>query len=245
MNRRTSLITAAAVGATLLAGTGAIAANIGVLSSADDDSIGDLSAETVIQPPPATVEPQVVDIYIEDPPTIEPLTEPVTTSTTVLDADADADGDAQEFVVETAGTVTVEQLGSRLFVSDVQVDDGWSWSAEQSSSSDVTVTFVSGETTYVFIATIGADGQIDARVDQPVVEVVHVAAPAPAQAPAPAPAPAVNAVQEHEDDDGYEDDDVHEREDEEDEKDEEDDEDEEDEPDEDDDEEHEGGDDDD
>lgn len=146
MDRRTTLITAAAVGAALLVGSGAVAANIGVLNSAQDDSIGSLTAATAVEQPPSSI----VDV---------------------------SDGAPQEFTIETAGSVTVEQTATGLFVSDVQANDGWNWTTEQTGANDLSVTFVSGDTTYEFVASLGADGLVAARVDQPILDVVQSPAP--------------------------------------------------------------------
>ena len=200
VNRRTSFITAAAVGGALLVGTGAIAANIGVLRAADDDSIGNLSAETPVVTPGPSVDARVVDVYVEDP----LVAEPAASSSVAAEAPVAL---AQEFTVESAGAVTVEHSPTGLFVSDVQVSDGWEWSAEQLGSSDVTVTFVSEDTTYEFTATVGADGQIEARVDQPIIDVVHVPAPAPAPDPSAGSSSSGRGDDDHDDDHDDEDDD--------------------------------------
>ena len=47
----------------------------------------------------------------------------------------------------------------------------------------VRVTFASTDTIYEFVATVGEDGEIDARVDQPIVNVVEV--PGPGRHPRP------------------------------------------------------------
>ncbi len=196
MDRRTSIITAAAVFGTLAAGTGAIAANIGVLRSADDDSIGNLSAEAAVEAPTSSVAPEVVDVYIEEPPVVESTLPP----TTVEEV---AEPTVQEFAVESAGSVGIEQRPTGLFVTDVQANQGWSWTTARSSSNDFVVTFTSGDTTYEFVAGVGPDGSLEARVDQPIVQVVQIPAPA---APAPA-APTTGSSGGSTTSGGYEDDD--------------------------------------
>jgi hypothetical protein len=192
MDRRTSLITAATVGGALLVGSGAIAANIGVLNSANDDSIGNLSSEAVLEVPPSTIEAQVIDIYVEDPPL--PTTAAPTTAPTMA-ADT-SDVVVQAFAVEEAGTVTVEQTPTGLFVSEVQANEGWAWTAELSTPNALDVVFVSGDTTYEFHAEVGLDGLVTARVDQPIINVVRE----------PAPSNGANNSGGYQDDDGEHDD---------------------------------------
>lgn len=218
MNRRTTLVTAATVGATLLAGSAAIAANIGVLSAAGADSIGNLSAEATVAAPTTITEPQVVDIYLEDPvPTPAETTE--STETTV----ATPETTSQDFAVEGAGTITLDQDEGGLRVTDVDANDGWLWKTEQSSATELVVTFASRDTIYEFYASVDDNGVVDARVDQPIVNVVQVPGPAPAPSggatspaasPAPSAQPATPAqpptTQSHDDDghdEAYEDDD--------------------------------------
>ncbi len=206
MDRRTSLITAAAVGGALLIGSGAVAANIGVLNSAQDDSIGNLTAATAIEVPSSTIDAQLASVNPQDQPAN------ATASTTIVDA---SDGAPQQFTVETAGSVTVEQTLTGLFVSDVQANDGWNWTTERTGANDLSVTFVSGDMTFEFVASIGADGLMTARVDQPIVNIV--------QEPATSNGPNDSYENDdddhddddHDDDDHYDDDD-HDRDDHED-----------------------------
>jgi hypothetical protein len=180
MRNRISLVTALAIGATIVAGSAAIAANVGVLTSADDDSIGNLSAETpVVTPPAEPTDVQVVDVYLEDPVVTTDVASssstPETTPTTAPEAIT------QEFTVESAGTLAIEQRDSGLFVARVDASDGWLWKTEQTSASEVRVTFASVDTIYEFVAVVGDDGEIDADVEQPIVNVVQV----PGRTPAP------------------------------------------------------------
>jgi hypothetical protein len=255
MNRRTSLTTAAAVTGTILAGSAAVAANIGVLSAAEGNSIGNLSAEATVASPTTIAEAQVVDIYLED-----PLLAPTdsSTSTTITVADT-PEATSQEFAVESAGIVTVEQDATGVRVSGVDANAGWLWKTEQSSPTELLVIFASSNTIYEFHASVDENGVVDARVDEPIVNVVQVPGPAPAPAPSgsstspaaePAPpppaAPSYDADRpDHSDDDHDEEDDHDELDDHEDDHDEVDEVDEEDEEDEHEVEEHEGGDDDD
>ena len=208
MNRKTSFITAAAVAGVVLTGTTAVAANLGMLNSADSQSAGESSsASVVVTTPvdamPVAVEPQVIDVYIEDP-AVE-TTVPVVPETVPDDM-------SQVFAVEAAGTVTVEPTATGVLLDGVTVAEGWVWTAVQQSPTELEVTFTSGEVTYVFSASLGADGVITAGVDQPIVQIVQAAASsgssgtAPvAQAPVPvAAAPAAAHYEDDDHDDDYE-----------------------------------------
>lgn len=169
MNRRTSLITAGAVTATVLAGTTAVAANIGILNSADEGPIGDLSAiadVAVTAPADQAREPQVVDVYIE-----EPIASQIA-STTVPAAAFDTG--ARDFSVEDAGTVTIATTEAGLRVVAVAANPGWEWSG--SEAGPLAVTFTGADATYVFYADVAADGSVTARVEQPIVQTVVVPA---------------------------------------------------------------------
>ena len=232
MNRRSTLITSAAIAGVMLVGTTAVAANIGILNTADDDPIGELSAAadvtTIAEPAPIPTAPeaQVIDVYIDEP----------VPSTLV----SEAAPDGQEFAVDDAGAVTIERTGSGIRVGEVAAEEGWTWSSAQTSENELSIEFVSGDASYVFYASLAPDGTIDARVDQPIVRTVQVAAPpAPAFSSAPAAAPPAGSTSDFDDDD-YDDDDY-----DDDDYDDDDDDDERDEDEEDEDEEDEGGDDDD
>jgi hypothetical protein len=177
MNQRTSFITAAAITGVVLAGTTAVAANIGILNAADSDNVGDLSAVAVTTPVDATtaaVAPQIVDIYLDESTstttsdlTVEGST-PATTSSTA----------SQDFAVVDAGIVTVEQDGDAVRLIGIDANDGWTWISDESSP-ELTVTFTDAESEYVFYASVGPDGQIAARVDEQITNIVEVPAPQP------------------------------------------------------------------
>lgn len=213
MNRRSTLITSAAITGVLLAGTSAVAANVGILNTADGDPIGELSAAadvtTIAEPAPAPTAPgaQVIDVYLDEP-------APSTPGSEVAPA-------GQEFAVDVAGAVTIERTSSGIRVGEVAAEEGWTWSSTQSSENELSIEFVSGDATYAFFANVAPDGTIEARVDQPIVRTVQVTAPpAPAFSSAPAAAPPAGSTSDHDDDD-HDDDERDERdEDEEDEHDE-------------------------
>ena len=215
MNRRSTLITSAAIAGVMLAGTTAVAANIGILNTADDDPIGGLSAAAEVTtsaepaPAPTAREGQVIDVYIDEPVPSTPLPEGA----------SEPDAADQEFAVDDAGSVIVHRTNSGIRVGDVTVEAGWAWSSTQTSPTELTIEFTSGDATYVFYASLAPDGTIDARVDQPIVRTVQVAAPpAPASSSAPAAAPpggSTSGYDENDDDyddyDDYDDDDDDER----------------------------------
>jgi hypothetical protein len=244
MNKRTSFITAAAVAGVMLAGTAAVGANIGILNAADTDIVGQLPATITVpadDDTTTTVEPQVIDVYIED----AALT---ATSTTLLAVEQPIGGalaaGVQRFDVDDAGSVDVERTETGVLLAGVDEAAGWSWSSQQASETELVVTFTSFDTEYVFFAESGPAGTVTARVEEPIVNIVQAPAPAPQATPVvPPPANTASAGGYHDDDeshDEYEDDDSYDEVDEHDEDDEDDDRDEYDEYD-----EYEGGDDDD
>ena len=196
MNRKTSFITAAAVAGVVLTGTTAMAANLGMLNSADSQSSGDSSSTSVVvttpvDAMPVAVDPQVIDVYIEDP-AVE------TTVPTTVSEDA-----SQVFAVEAAGTVTVEPTATGVLLDGVTVVEAWVWTVVQRSPNELEVTFTSGDVTYVFSASLGADGVIMAGVDQPIVQIVQAPAPAAASSGSSGAVSAATAPagREYEDDD--------------------------------------------
>ncbi len=158
MDRRTSLISTAAIAAVLLAGGTAVAANIGVLGAASDDSIGQLTAAGEVG---STVDPST---------STSTSTVEATDTSGVVTIARDASADTQGFLVEDAGTVTVRRIGGGIELGDVAASAGWSWSPEATSPSELTVTFTSSNAVYVFTAQVAADGAISARVDQVIVQ---------------------------------------------------------------------------
>ena len=96
LTSRTTLITAVAVAGVLIAGTAAVAANIGILNASNDSAIGSLSATDDLVPS-TTLDagvPMVVEIAT---PTPTPDTTQVTTTV----------AGAASYVVDDAGTVSV------------------------------------------------------------------------------------------------------------------------------------------
>ena len=176
MIRKNSLITAAAIAGVLFAGTTAVAANVGLLTPSDATS-GAESSTVIPEPTTSPVEPQIVDVYIEDP----PVTVDTTTTVPIL---------SQVFAVEAAGTVSVEPTATGVRLDGVTVADGWQWTATQPSPNELQVTFTSADATYVFAASLAPDGTIVAGVDQPIVQI----APAPAATSSATQVPVVRST---------------------------------------------------
>ena len=185
MNKRTAFITAAAVTGVMLAGTAAVGANIGILNAADSDNVGELSAAVTVSTEadtaPNSVEPQVIDIYLDEPSVTADLAAAalVTESAVVSPTSA-----TQRFDVDDAGTVNVRATKTGVLLDGVVVADGWSWSSEQPSETELVVTFASANSAYIFHANLALDGSITARVDEPIVNVVQAATPSASLTPA-------------------------------------------------------------
>ena len=147
MAHRTALITAASIVAVVLASAAAVGANLGILTVADAGPVGDLSASASA---PKASGPEVVDVFVDD------------TKGTM----------SQQYKVEKAGTIGVVATKNGVRLDDVSVKPGWKWKLVQNAQKRLTVTFKSKSTTYRFVAILGADGKLTARVVQPVTRTV-------------------------------------------------------------------------
>jgi hypothetical protein len=188
MNKRTAFITAAAVTGVMLAGTAAVGANIGILNAADSDNVGELSAAVTVSAEadtsPNSAEPQVIDVYLDEPlVTADPAAAPLVIEPAVVSPESVT----QQFDVDDAGTVNVKTTKTGVLLDGVVAADGWSWSSEQPSATELVVTFASADSDYIFYANLALDGTIMARVDEPIVKVVQAATPSPSQTPAATP----------------------------------------------------------
>ena len=172
---RTTLITGLAIAGVVLAGTAAIAANIGILNSTDDSSIGSLTAtDDLAQTSPAEVEVQLTETI-----TSTTVPAPTTTESTVPAGSS--------YVVADAGSVTVAATPTGLALLGSAANPGWTAEAVQADPGTLTVTFRTGERTVVFVATLGANGEIVADVTEPIVVMgAAPSGPAPAAATPPA-----------------------------------------------------------
>jgi hypothetical protein len=180
---RTTLITAVAVAGVILAGTAAVAANIGILNAADSSVIGDLAA---------------TDQLVAVAPTASTTPTTSTTSSVVTTAPSNPDG-TTEYAVDDAGTVKLATGPGGLILAEVSANSGWTSAATQSGSTSLTVSFTDGARTVIFTATLSADGSIAADVTEPIV-VSGTASPSAPTAQAP-PATATGGYDDDDDDD--------------------------------------------
>ena len=191
MKGRTSLVTAAAVAGVLIAGTAAVAANIGILNAADSSAIGDLAATDELLPTAGADVPTV---------TVGEQSVPSTTSTPSTTTPPAAG--AQQYDIENTGTVWVMTTTSGLALDHVAAETGWSPVLMQSDPRSLQVDFVNGERTIVFTAALADDGSIVVDVTEPTT----VVAPAPVSAnaqsnPGATPVPTTTYDDDDHDDD--------------------------------------------
>ncbi len=181
---RTRLVTIVSILGVGLAGASAVSANIGILDSASDSPVGNISAAGDL----ATPATQVLDVYL--PATTDATT--TTTSTPAVPAPSlpTTDSSVQQFAVDVAGTVAVSATESGIRLDAVSPAPGWTWTLTQSDPATLMVTMTNGTRVFEFTATRGAGSTVIASVSEPIMS----------------PAPAATAGGEHEDD-GYEDDD--------------------------------------
>lgn len=144
--KRTTLITAAAIGAVLLTSGAAIAANLGILSATEQNNLGTLSATG------SAVSAQDASLDIADP-------------ITVPDAPAaDARIGKATYSIGPAGTLTVSRTADAVRLDGVSPTTGWSWTQVAAGPGAVRVELTFGATTYEFTATPAPGGAIDAAV---------------------------------------------------------------------------------
>jgi hypothetical protein len=146
---RTRIVTALSIVAVGLASLFAIGANLGILTSAGQSTVGNVSAAGDLIPS----DTRVVDVYPDQQGT--PLT-----STTV------ASTGSQRFTIDTAGTVdvSVDATGARLDL--VSPASGWTAVPVTTTSADVAVVFTDGTRTLQFTAAAGADGTVTGDVTE-------------------------------------------------------------------------------
>lgn len=141
MIRKHAIITAASIAGVILAGGAAVGANVGILGAADNGTIGNLSAESVV----ATAEP----LPQPSPGADEP-------SPTI-----------QTFAVDAAGEIDVERTGTGLAPAEVRTSPGWAWQDAGSSDDVIAVRFSSASEVLEFRAALDGDGAITATVERP------------------------------------------------------------------------------
>ena len=193
MDRRTSLLSAVAVGAVVLAGGAAVAANVGILGAANNDSIGQLTASGGIgfaDPAPA----------VTNDPASSDGRQP-----TSGDDTAPTVADTQLFRVGDVGLVAVARTANGIELVDVTPEPGWSWAPSMAADGQLAVTFFAGNDGVVFTAEVGPDGAVAARVTQVVVP--PAASDRTASASTPVPHDDSPQHVEHEEYEGGDDDD--------------------------------------
>jgi hypothetical protein len=184
LTSRTGVLTALAVTGVLVAGTAAVAANIGILNSTNDSSIGSLSA---------------TDDLVETTSTTTATTVPASSTTTSLPGSEDL---GESYVVDDAGIVTLSSGSGTLTLVSAVPEPGWTVIASQPDLTSLEVTFTNGTRSLVFSAVLGPDGIIRADVVEP-VDVMGTPAAAPAVA-TPSGATPTTTIDDH-DDDRYDD----------------------------------------
>lgn len=157
---RTRLITVVSVFAVGLAGAAALSANLGILQTASDSPVGNISATGDLAGPT-----QVIDVVLPD----------TTAAAVSAIAAPGADPAAQQFAVDVAGTVSVLATDAGLRLDGVVPAAGWTWNLAQSEPMSLVVTMTNGTRTFEFAATTTGDGTIEARVSEPIVAVASAA----------------------------------------------------------------------
>jgi hypothetical protein len=194
LTSRTSLLTAAAIAGVLLAGTAAVAANIGILNAADSSTMGDLTATDELLPA-VGADADTATVAAEMAP-----------STPTASPSA---GTAQQYDIAGTGTVWVMTTRSGLALDHVVTEPGWSSVLTQGDLRSLQVDFTNGDRTIVFTAALGVDGAVVVDVTEPTT----VLAQTPALTPSVGATPTTAASAQYDDDDQYEEHDEYEDED--------------------------------
>ena len=147
LSGRTKIITAASVGAVVLASLFAIGANLGILTSADQAKVGTVAAAGDLLPSTT----QVVDVYLDK-------------QGSPLPTDRSQASGSRRFTVDAAGTVDVSAPGGTPRVDLVTPATGWSATPATATGTSVAVTFTDGTRTLDFTATVGPDGTVTGDV---------------------------------------------------------------------------------
>jgi len=154
MKHRTALITAGSIAAVVFAGAIAIGANLGILTVADSRPVGQLTAASVVQTGGATPTQQYTGVA------------PVGANTTA---------DAQQYIIKKAGSVKVAFSKKNVRLVDVTARQHWTWKLTQTGDKKLTVTFTRGSDTYTFMAAVGDQGKLTAKVDHPITRITPAA----------------------------------------------------------------------
>jgi uncharacterized membrane protein YgcG len=154
MKHRTALITAGSIAAVVFAGAIAIGANLGILTVADSRPVGQLTAATVVQTSGATPTQQYAG---------------------VAPVGANKTADAQQYIIKKAGSVKVAFSKKNVRLVDVTARQHWTWKLTQTGDKKLTVTFTRGSDTYTFVAAVGDQGKLTAKVDHPITKITPAA----------------------------------------------------------------------
>jgi hypothetical protein len=191
LTSRTTLVTAAAIAGVLIAGTAAVAANIGILNAADDSALGELAATDELLPQPVSGQATVEAVETTAPPSTAPET--------TLPA-----GTARQYDIEGAGSVWVMTTTSGLALDHVVAVPGWSPLLSQGDLRSLRVDFTNGERTIVFTASLGADGTVVVDVTEPSTVIAQAPAAAATPSPVGASPTTSSGYDDDDDDDEYE-----------------------------------------
>jgi len=144
---KTALAASASVAAVLLAGTAALAANIGVLGASG--TAAELSVTpTIIAAAPATTTTTSSATVASS----VPLSPVDSSTTTVAPSET-------SYQVAGIGVVTLAHTAELLSVSSVDVGSEWDWTVERRGSTQLTIEFNSPDSQITFLAQLDA-GQV-------------------------------------------------------------------------------------
>lgn len=185
-------MTAAAVAGVLLAGTAAVAANLGILNAADSSAIGDLTATDELLPADSTATTTIA-----------------TTTSTMFAETSGAETAAQQYDIAGTGTVWVATTRSGVALDHVVAETGWTPMLTQADLRSLRVDFVNGDRTVVFTASLGDDGLVVVDVTEPttVVAATPVAPAATSATPVPTTVSGDHDDDDHDAGDDHDDDD--------------------------------------
>jgi hypothetical protein len=145
--RAITIVSLLAVGA---AGAVAVSANLGVSNAAPATGVGNVTPADLTTP-----NTQVIDVYLP--------------STTTSAAASTTAAGVQEFTVDVAGTVGVAATDTGIRLDNVAPTTGWTWTLNQTSSQQLTVSLTNGTRNLEFVATLNPDGTVGAAVNEPIV----------------------------------------------------------------------------
>jgi hypothetical protein len=186
-------VTAAAIAGVLVAGTAAVAANIGILNAADSSAIGDLAVTDELLPTAgADIDTSTTVLQT----TTVPPTTVATTPGGVL---------PQQYDIESTGTVWVVTTTSGLALDHVVAEAGWNPALTQGDLRSLQVEFTNGERTIIFTAQLADDGSVVVDVTEPTTVIAATpSSTGAASTPGAAPTPTTATYSDDDDHDEYE-----------------------------------------